>query len=105
MATVTKQSFTDEFKEGVIQYLLEHPEEKITEVAKKFGVADSTLHVWKKKYTQNNGSINSRGINRVACACLKWRAPHLRHYGEYRKMVSHAMKRRILGPLSFKCSP
>lgn len=61
MAKATKQTCTDEFKEGVIQYHLEHPEEKITDVAKKFGIADSTIHLWKKKYTQDNGSINSRG--------------------------------------------
>ena len=53
MTTVTKQTFTDEFKEGVVRYPLEHPEEKIIDVAKKFGVADSTIHTWKKKYSQN----------------------------------------------------
>ena len=41
--TMTKPTFTDEFKQGVVQYVLDHPNESKVEVAKKFGIADSTV--------------------------------------------------------------
>ena len=45
---MTKPTFTDEFKQGVVQYVLDHPNESIVAVAKKFGIADSTVHKWLK---------------------------------------------------------
>lgn len=58
----TKNSgHTKEFKEGVVKYVIEHPEESIVSIAKKFGVADSTIHVWRHQYLKNNNSIVARG--------------------------------------------
>ena len=35
---MTKPTFTDEFKQGVVQYVLDHPNESKVAVAKKFGL-------------------------------------------------------------------
>jgi transposase len=59
--TDKKKSFTDEFKQGVIRYVEEHPDEPLTGVAKKFGISDSTIHTWRKQSKANNGVIESRG--------------------------------------------
>jgi len=59
--TMTKPTFTDEFKQGVVQYVLDHPNESKVAVAKKFGIADSTIHKWMKDADKNNGTVVSRG--------------------------------------------
>lgn len=56
-----KQTFTNEFKQGVVQYVTDHPDESKLAVAKRFGIADSTVHKWIKDASNNNGIINSRG--------------------------------------------
>ena len=56
-----KQTFTNEFKQGVVNYVLDHPYESKLAVAKQFGIADSTVHKWLKEANNNNGTINSRG--------------------------------------------
>ena len=61
VATQKQNSYTDEFKEGVVRYIHEHPGESIISIAKKFGVSDATLHTWKRKYAENGGVIKSRG--------------------------------------------
>ena len=43
---MTKPIFTDEFKQGVVDYVLEHPDESKVSFARRFGVADSTFHKW-----------------------------------------------------------
>ena len=48
---MTKPTFTDEFKQGVVQYVLDHPNE--SKVA--------TVHKWLKDANNNDGIINSRG--------------------------------------------
>ena len=58
--TMTKPTFTDEFKQGVVQYVLDHPNESKVTVAKKFGIADSTVHKWLKDANNNDRIINSR---------------------------------------------
>ncbi len=58
---MTKPKFTDEFKQGVIQYMDDHPNESKLSVAKRFGIADSTIHKWLKDAKENNGMIQSRG--------------------------------------------
>ena len=58
---MTKPTFTDEFKQGVVQYVLEHPDESKVAIAKQFGIADSTVHKWLKDASSNDGVINSRG--------------------------------------------
>ena len=59
--TMTKPTFTDEFKQGVVQYVLDHPNESKVAVAKQFDIADSTVHKWLKDANNNDGMINSRG--------------------------------------------
>lgn len=59
---MTKAVFTNEFKQGVIDYVLAHPEESKNSIAKKFGVGSSTLHKWMHEASKNeNNKINSRG--------------------------------------------
>lgn len=45
---MSKPTFTNEFKQGVVNYVLEHPDESKVAIAKQFGVADSTVHKWLK---------------------------------------------------------
>ncbi len=58
---MTKPVFTDEFKQGLVQYFIDHPDESKVSIAKRFGVADSTIHKWMKDSPKNNGTIVSRG--------------------------------------------
>ena len=58
---MNKQTFTNEFKQGVVQCVLDHPHESKLSIAKQFGIADSTVHKWLKEANDNNGTINSRG--------------------------------------------
>ncbi|MCI9132297.1 MAG: transposase, partial [[Clostridium] cocleatum] len=46
---MSKPTFTNEFKQGVVGYVLDHPNESKVAVSKKFGVADSTVHKWLKE--------------------------------------------------------
>lgn len=62
--TMSKPSFTDE--QGVVQYVLDHPDESKLSVAKQFGIADSTVHKWLKDAQSNNGTIISRGSGNYA---------------------------------------
>lgn len=55
------KAFDKEFKENVIQYALEHPEEKYTALGKKFGVHSTTIGVWMKQYRENDNKVVSRG--------------------------------------------
>ena len=55
-----KQTFTNKFKQGVVNYVLDYPDESKLAIAKQFGTADSTVHKWLKE-ANNNGTINSRG--------------------------------------------
>ena len=64
--TMTKSTFTDEFKQGVVQYVLDHPDESKVAIAKQFGIADSTVHKRLKDGKNNNGTINSRGSGNYA---------------------------------------
>lgn len=58
---MSKPTFTDEFKQGVVQYVADHPDESKLSIAKRFGIADSTVHKWLKDAADNNGTISSRG--------------------------------------------
>ena len=62
--TMSKPSFTDE--QGVVQYVLDHPDESKLSVAKQFGIVDSTVHKWLKDAQSNNGTIISRGSGNYA---------------------------------------
>ena len=41
---MTKPVFTDEFKQGVVQYVIDHPDESKVSIAKRFGV-DTALFI------------------------------------------------------------
>lgn len=41
---MTKPVFDNDFKQGVVNYVLEHPDESKLSVTKRFGIADSTVH-------------------------------------------------------------
>lgn len=41
---MTKPVFDDEFKQGVVDYINQHPEESKVSIAKRFSIADSTIH-------------------------------------------------------------
>ena len=45
---MTKPVFDDEFKQGVVDYINQHPEESKVSIAKRFSIADSTIHKWIK---------------------------------------------------------
>lgn len=57
---MSKQKFTNEFKQGVVNYVLDHPDDSKLSIAKQFGIADSTVYKWLKEADNNNGTINSR---------------------------------------------
>ena len=40
---MTKPTFTDEFKQGVVQYVLEHPDESKVAIAKQFGIGTMSI--------------------------------------------------------------
>ena len=44
------KAYDQEFKENVINYVLEHPEEKYTALGNKFGVHPTTIGGWMKWY-------------------------------------------------------
>ncbi|MFQ9072468.1 MAG: transposase [Faecalibacillus faecis] len=48
---MSKPVFDDEFKQGVVDYANQHPEEFKVSIAKRFGIADSTIHKWIKMQT------------------------------------------------------
>ena len=58
---MTKPVFDDEFKQGVVDYANQHPEESKVSIAKRFGIADSTIHKWIKDTNNNGNKIESRG--------------------------------------------
>lgn len=58
---MTKPVFDDEFKQGVVDYVNQHPDESKTSIAKKFGIADSTVHKWIRNAEKNGSRIESRG--------------------------------------------
>ena len=64
---MTKPIFTDEFKQGVVDYVLEHPDESKVSIARRFGVADSTVHKWVRLQVKNeNNQISSRGSGHLS---------------------------------------
>ena len=58
---MTKPVFDDEFKQGVVDYVNQHPEESKVSIARRFGIADSTIHKWIKDANNNGNKIESRG--------------------------------------------
>jgi transposase len=58
---MAKKAYDKEFKEGAVQYYLDHPEESKVSIAKRFGTNDSSVGKWIKNYTDNNNEIVVRG--------------------------------------------
>lgn len=56
-----KKQFTKEFKEGVVNYVLEHQSESGNSIAKQFGIGTSTLFKWIKEYKDNGNKVIARG--------------------------------------------
>ena len=54
-------SYDKEFKEGVIRYCIEHPDESFTSVGQKFDIHPTTVGGWMKSYKDNNNEIVFRG--------------------------------------------
>ncbi|MEI3291839.1 MAG: hypothetical protein V8R58_09730 [Faecalibacillus faecis] len=59
---MTKPVFDDEFKQGVVDYVNQHPEESKISIAKKFGIADSTIHKWVRAASKNGNKIESQDL-------------------------------------------
>ncbi len=58
---MSRPIYTDEFKQDVVQYVADHPEESKIAVSKRFGISDATIHKWLKDAGANNGVVASRG--------------------------------------------
>ena len=54
-------SYDKEFKEGVIQYCLEHPDESNVSIGEKFNIHATTVGGWVKSYKENNDEVICRG--------------------------------------------
>ena len=54
-------AYDKEFREGVVQYTLEHPEESYVSIGEKFGIHGTTVSMWKKQYEQNDCKVEVRG--------------------------------------------
>lgn len=58
---MSKPIFTDEFKQGVVEYAFHHPDESKVSISRRFGISDSTVHKWMKEAQNNDNKIISRG--------------------------------------------
>ena len=58
---MAKHIYDKEFREGVIQYCLDHPDESYVSISKRFGVHDTTIGGWMKSYRKNDNEIVVRG--------------------------------------------
>ena len=48
------KQYDKEFKEQVIQYVLDHPDLAYTQIAQQFGVHDTTIGGWVKSYKEHD---------------------------------------------------
>ena len=60
------KAYDQEFKENVINYVLEHPEEKYIALGNKFGVHPTTIGGWTKQYRNNDNQVIVRGNGNYA---------------------------------------
>lgn len=65
MSRQTKQH-SQQFKQDAVKYVLEHPDLTQTECAKNLGIGLSTLSRWKQQYTENDGTVPTRGSGNYA---------------------------------------
>ena len=60
------KQYDKEFKEQVIQYVLDHPDLAYTQIAKQFGVHDTTIGGWVKSYKEHDDQVIVRGSGNYA---------------------------------------
>ena len=65
MSRQTKQH-SQQFKQDAVKYVLEHPDLTQEECAKNLGIGLSTLSRWKQQYSENDGTIPTRGSGNYA---------------------------------------
>lgn len=65
MSRQSKQH-SQQFKQDAVKYVLEHPDLTQTECAKNLGIGLSTLSRWKQQYTENDGTVPTRGSGNYA---------------------------------------
>ena len=53
--------YTEEFKKDAVKYRKEHPELGIHKCAQNLGISKSALSSWTKSFTENEGTIPTRG--------------------------------------------
>lgn len=54
-------SYDKEFKESIIQYVLDHPNETMVSVGKRFDVHATTIGGWMKEYKEKDSGDVFRG--------------------------------------------
>ncbi len=60
------KQYDKEFKEQVIQYVLDHPDLAYTQIAQQFGVHDTTVGGWVKSYKNHGDQVVVRGSGNYA---------------------------------------
>ena len=58
---MAKHSYDKKFREGVIRYCLDHPDQSFVNISKRFGVHDTTISGWMKDYRKNDNEVIVRG--------------------------------------------
>jgi len=66
--TMSRQSkqHSQQFKQDAVKYVAEHPDLTIAECAKNLGIGLSTLSRWRQQYSENNGTVPTRGSGNYA---------------------------------------
>lgn len=59
-------AYDKEFKEQVVQYMLDHPDTSCVEASKMFGCHSTTIGGWMKQYHQNGDQVIVRGSGNYA---------------------------------------
>ena len=65
MSRQSKQH-NQQFKQDAVKYVLAHPDLTQEECAKNLGIGLSTLSRWRKQFTDNNGTVPTRGSGNYA---------------------------------------
>ena len=65
MSRQSKQH-SQQFKQDAVKYVLEHPDLTLEECAKNLGIGLSTLSRWRKQFTDNGGTVPTRGSGNYA---------------------------------------
>lgn len=57
----SRNTYEKEFREGVIRYALEHPDETYLSIGEKFNVHSTTVGGWVKDYKEKGNVVEVRG--------------------------------------------